>query len=323
MRSSSRVVRKEVPVEETTFCDSMWACLLNDYGDDEDHSIRTETEQRSEPKMRSRAGGDARSSRRSSSRSVSKTRSRSKSRNADRDGRRRSKSRTSDRGGRRHSRRGSASSQRSQTHSRPPRRDSLPRRESRDSLRVEDREEYEHGRDEVPTREEPVRAVEEELPIPPAPSRELRSSHSPEDSNSNRQANDEPTEERTPAEDKPTTTKKERNRPEKLTIMGEERDAAPGRRDEPPPVLFRSIKNRYNPRSPNAQHSPRSPRVPSPVSSPRSPSHLRVDSAEFNTIEDYQKKVLEARDKRSGGRKFDRIRAIRAKSATTVNKFDP
>eukprot|EP00526_Cylindrotheca_closterium_P014357 CAMPEP_0113637394 /NCGR_PEP_ID=MMETSP0017_2-20120614/19571_1 /TAXON_ID=2856 /ORGANISM="Cylindrotheca closterium" /LENGTH=340 /DNA_ID=CAMNT_0000548415 /DNA_START=79 /DNA_END=1101 /DNA_ORIENTATION=+ /assembly_acc=CAM_ASM_000147 len=340
MRSSSKVVlSKKIPVEETTFCDSMWACLLNDYGDEE-NSIKSDTEQDIEYKMRKsreqRNKGRRDRERRSSSRSVSKTRSRSKSRNAaERDG---------------HRRRGSSAHSRRSSHQNKPRRDSYrieddqserdsregrdgrdgrdgrngPRngRESRNSPRESPRD----GRDGIPTKQEPVK----EIQIPHAPSTEMRKSRDPDASKSNRkktQVDNEPAVDESREQEKKSNKKMERKRPEKLTINDNDwihvddspRDTTPAKREEAPPVLFRPIKNRYNPKSPTA-NSPRSPRVMSPMSSPRSPSHFRVDSAEFNTMEDYQKKVLAARDKRSHGRKFERIQAIRAKS---LNKVDP
>ncbi|CAJ1949903.1 unnamed protein product [Cylindrotheca closterium] len=300
---------RSVPVEETTFCDSMWACLLNDYGD-EDQSLRTEVQPR-DSRHRERSDGRQRRSssrsvkgrgRRSSSRSVSKTRSRSKSRAESRDGHRRSSRR-----------RGSSAQSRVSNQSKNRRRESFINDDDEDS---ESEHELDRIQTEQPVRPPPVEEMETQIPQAPSEANEIRDARE--------QVNDEPASERMPSAEKPRNM--ERKRPEKLTIDGGgddsprdtncSRDSAPGRRDEAPPVLFRSIKNRYNPRSPSANSPRPSPRVLSPVSSPRSPSHLRVDSAEFNTIEDYQKKVLASRDKRSG-RKFERIQAIRAKSSMT------
>ena len=300
MRSSGKIVMtKEYPDEQPSFCDSMWACVLNDYVEDmEETSVLTDpSEKEVDHKILRR---QERKERRERRRSSSGTRTRSRSKN---------RSRSKTRGSSRHHRRGSSSHSRVSSHSKAAAR--------RDESRFEE-ESADSGRENTMVSprevEEIKREFDEEVPIPTVPSREMRKSVDPEDSRRHQRKVDAEMDAREEKPSKKSPSKKERKRPPKLTIdsFGDDapREATPSsKREEAPPVLFRPIKSRYNP-SPKSSSSPR---VMSPMSSPRSPSNLRVDSAEFNTMEDYQKKVLEARSKRSG-RKFERIQAIRAKS---------
>lgn len=291
MRSNGKViVHNNIPMEQPSFCDSMWACILNDYAEEEVMSVQTEPSEREEVVdhhvLRRQERQERRERRRSTSRSR-RARSRSKTREK--------------RGGSSHRRRVSTSSSDS---------DKSYQKSRRESRVDEDEDDY---RREMKKEEEPVNMMDEgrdeeerdegEREIPSAPSVELRKASDPD---AERRANNGP---ETPA----PSPKKERMRPPRLSIGDDSpRENAPAKREEAPPVLFRSIKGRYNPAV--------SPRVMSPMSSPRSPSHLRVDSEEFNTMEDYQKKILESRSKRAGGR-FERIQAIRSKSS--MNKVDP
>lgn len=302
MRSSRKVMVKEIPIEEPSFCDSMWACVLNDYVEEEE-VLSVETDP-SEREISHKARRREERKERREEREKKRERRRSRSKNIERRG-------ETSHGGSRHRRRRGSSSHSRSTQSK--RNDGSPHLEIRSFEGESD-----SGREmpPIPKKRNSVKTEEEEeVLIPSVPSRELRKSEDPEpSSHTERKIDDESSVQK----EKIHKTKKDKKRPPKLSIGDDSpREDASMKKEEAPPVLFRPIKSRYNPTSPSSTSSPR---IMSPVSSPRSPSYLRVDSAEFNTMEDYQKKVLEARTKRSG-RKFERIQAIRVNKS--LSKADP
>jgi len=268
--------------EDTTCCDSMWACLLDDYEIEENHSIRSDTEQDIEDKLKSRRLRKERERRRSSR--YSRT-TRSEGRDAERS---------------------------SPSHSKFSRGQST-RSRSRKEKRIE--------AEEVSIREDREKSFDD-MEIIFAPSSEIimhQSTHESRDpdesdSESRKDNNGSYGKEKSPS--KKVVRSKEQSKPENLPTDGREMESAPEKVTKSPresprrsrtsterqgPVLKRSIKTKP-------------PKVLSSPKARRRKSLGPEDSPEFNSIEEYQKSVLRSRQQSKRRLALQRIRTIRTQA---------